>query len=306
MSQISSIMFHDLYDSGGESSQGAINWEEFKKIVETIRKTNVISSAEVLNEDSLENLEEKIFITFDDGLLRQFTLGLDWLEKLDVVACFYIHTSPLLGDYDVHQLLRTFKNSAIFKNVEEFNKTFTDYLLTSYDIEEVKRIDDSFDKEGYFNQFTFYSESDKKLRFIRDRYLVPDVYKEKAFSFIQSYNVELNSLAKDTYMTKDTLKTITERGHVVGLHSHSHPSNLGSLSYQDQLIEIKTNKEVIESITDVVPKTISYPSNSYNSDTITHLIDLGIGSGFRADDMVNKAPYELPRIDARIFYEEIV
>ena len=32
MSQISSIMFHDLYDSGGESSQGAINWEEFKKI----------------------------------------------------------------------------------------------------------------------------------------------------------------------------------------------------------------------------------------------------------------------------------
>lgn len=306
MSQIYSVMFHDLYDIGRESTQGAINWKEFQKIVEAIRKSDLISSAEMLNDSREEDLEKKIFITFDDGLLKQFEIGLDWLDKLDIVACFFVHTSPLLGDYDVHQLLRTLKNSNIFQDVEEFNKKFINHLQSGYSQEEVDKINNSFNKEGYFNQFTFYSDSDKKLRFIRDFYFSQDEYKEKAISFMHSFNIDSDSLAKDTYMTGDNLKAIAERGHVVGLHSHSHPSNLGSLSVQGQLTELKRNKEVIESIIGIPPKTISYPSNSYNSDTISHLIDLDIHSGFRADDKINKAPYELPRIDARIFYEEIV
>ncbi len=306
MSQIYSVMFHDLYDIGGESTQGAINWKEFQKIVEVIRKSDLISSAEVLNDSTTEDLEQKIFITFDDGLLRQFELGLDWLDKLDIVACFFVHTSPLLGDYDVHQLLRTLKNSNIFQGVEEFNKKFINHLQSDYTQHEIDKIDNSFSQKGYFNQFTFYSDSDKKLRFIRDHYISQDEYKEKAISFIHSFNIDTDSLAEDTYMTGDNLKTIAERGHVVGLHSHSHPSNLGSLSDQEQFTELKRNKEVIESMIGIPPKTISYPSNSYNSQTISHLIDLDIYSGFRADDKITKAPYELARIDARMFYEEII
>ena len=299
-------MLHDLYDIDGVRTQGAINKVEFQKIVGTIRKSNTVSSAEILNKSNPEDLENKIFITFDDGLLRQFELGLDWLDELDIFACFFVHTSPFLGDYDVHQLLRTFKNSNIFQNVEEFNKTFIKYLQRDYDQEEIHKIESSFIEERYFNQFTFYSDSDRKLRFIRDHYLNQEQYKEKTTSFIQSFNIELDSLAKDTYMTKDNLKEISQRGHVIGLHSHSHPSNLGSLSIEEQLIEIKRNKEVIESIIDISPRTISYPSNSYSSDTIRHLIDLNIHSGFRADDKLSKPPYELPRIDARMFYEEII
>ena len=299
-------MLHDLYDIDEERTQGAINKVEFQKIVGTIRKSDNISSAEILNKSNPEDLESKIFITFDDGLLRQFELGLDWLDELDIIACFFVHTSPFLGDYDVHQLLRTFKNSNIFQNVEEFNKTFIEHLQSEYDQEEIHKIESSFIEEGYFNQFTFYSDSDRKLRFIRDYYLNQEQYKEKATSFIQSFNIELGSLAKDTYITKDNLKEISQRGHVIGLHSHSHPSNLGSLSIEEQFIEIKRNKEVIESILDISPRTISYPSNSYSSDTIQHLVSLNIHSGFRADDKIIKTPYELPRIDARILYEEII
>ena len=50
---------------------------------------------------------------------------------------------------------------------------------------------------------------------------------------------------------------------------------------------------------------MSYPSNSYNETTIKILRDKGIKFAFRADNLIRRAPYELPRIDARMLLDGI-
>ena len=50
---------------------------------------------------------------------------------------------------------------------------------------------------------------------------------------------------------------------------------------------------------------MSYPSNSYNDETIDILKLNGIKFGFRADMLFKKGPYELPRIDARLLLDSL-
>ena len=50
---------------------------------------------------------------------------------------------------------------------------------------------------------------------------------------------------------------------------------------------------------------MSYPSNSYNETTIKILKNKGIKFAFRADNLIEHSPYELPRIDARMLLDGI-
>ena len=50
---------------------------------------------------------------------------------------------------------------------------------------------------------------------------------------------------------------------------------------------------------------MSYPSNSYNETTIKILKNKGIKFAFRADNLNEHSPYELPRIDARMLLDGI-
>ena len=54
------------------------------------------------------------------------------------------------------------------------------------------------------------------------------------------------------------------------------------------------------------PKALSFPSNSYNEQTIDLLKKLKINYAFRANDQINLNPYELARVDATYIIEKIM
>ena len=73
-------------------------------------------------------------------------------------------------------------------------------------------------------------------------------------------------------------------GHLIGLHSHNHPTLLESLSYDEQKLEYENCISVISKIIDKPKneiKFMSHPCGSYNNHTLEILKKLGIELGFK-------------------------
>jgi len=146
---------------------------------------------------------------------------------------------------------------------------------------------------------TFYSKSDKKFRYIRDQILKEEEYFTIMDTLIQESKINLEKIYKNLWISEKDLKKINKEGHVIGLHSYSHPTNFSRLSYKNQNEEYIKNKKHLEKITPEV-FTMSHPSNSYNLDTLKILKNLGITMGFRADMNPIKSNLEIPRQDHSI------
>ena len=101
-----------------------------------------------------------------------------------------------------------------------------------------------------------------------------------------------------SFSEKDLVK-LHKNGHIIGLHSHSHPTNLKALPKDRQNLEYTTNKEVLSSIINANIYSAAHPVNSYNAQTLDILVNLGIEIGFRSNALLKDAPsnLELPRVD---------
>jgi|TARA_Y100000389_G_C17470072_1_gene529574 peptidoglycan/xylan/chitin deacetylase (PgdA/CDA1 family) len=304
MKKNNSVMFHDFKLDNTSGTQGAISQNDFRKLIKT-NGENKFSNPDVIQNTKHKNLEDESFITFDDGLLSQYDIALDLLSETDKKGIFFVHSKPLIGGYDIHQVIRSFKNSSIFNNVDDFNEQSIKILLSIFNTDEKDKIEKDFNQRSYLSEFDFYSDLDRKLRYIRDFVISLNQYEEGIKELLNIKNTNISDLVKDTYIGKEKLKKINQSGHVIALHSHSHPTNLGSLKKEEQFEEIGTNYEILEEIIGYKPNAISYPSNSYNFETIEILKHFNIGYGFRADDNVNLNPFELSRVDATIALRDV-
>ena len=96
---------------------------------------------------------------------------------------------------------------------------------------------------------------------------------------------------KELYFDKNDLLKISNNGHYVGLHSHTHPNNIASLSYSRQLKEFLLNKKIIEKITKKKVLCASFPRGDYNLNTLKIFNNLGLKVAFRDnpyDKILNK------------------
>ena len=89
-----------------------------------------------------------------------------------------------------------------------------------------------------------------------------------------------------------------KQGNIIGLHSHTHPTNIIKFAKQDQLYEYSTNKKILEDIIGEKIICMSHPCGLYNNDTLDIVKHLGIKIGFRSN-MVPKdnTNYEYLRED---------
>ena len=73
-------------------------------------------------------------------------------------------------------------------------------------------------------------------------------------------------------------------GHLVGLHTHNHPTRLEKFNFDDQKREYEKNLTLISKILNKPKNEIKYmshPCGSYNSDTLEILKEIGIDLGFK-------------------------
>ena len=109
---------------------------------------------------------------------------------------------------------------------------------------------------------------------------------------------------KILFMTEEDVIDIDKKGHTIGLHSFSHPTQMNKLSIDKQEIEYQKNYSHLSEIIGKPIKCMSHPCGNYNKDTIKILSKLNIDIGFRSSLSPNivLSPFEIPREDqANIF-----
>ena len=110
-------------------------------------------------------------------------------------------------------------------------------------------------------------------------------------------------------------KKIKNTGHIVGLHSHTHPTSLHKLSYNKQKNEYNKNllflSKKLNTDKDYF-KCMSHPCGNYNKDTMKILKKMGIKIGFNnsptlelnknSTKNINYSNLQVARIDSSNFF----
>ena len=140
-----------------------------------------------------------------------------------------------------------------------------------------------FAPEKYLVEFPFYTNSDRKFRYIRDKILGQYRYDQVMSLMLRDYQIDIEKFASDLWMREHHLRELNRENNIIGLHSHSHPTNLGELSETQQKKEYRNNFRILSDILTEPPTTMSHPNNSYNAITLSILRKLGIHLGFNAN-----------------------
>jgi peptidoglycan/xylan/chitin deacetylase (PgdA/CDA1 family) len=281
------VMFHHFHDEKKHiTSQGSIDAEHFYDLLIYLKKNGYI----LLNPDEYSHKiqhddlnEEEICVTFDDGLKCQFDVACPVLDSMGVQAFWFVYTSPLRGSLEKLEIYRHFRFSR-FDDVEDFYRVFfgkVEKNENSLEIDFAKSVED-FLRSGFAREFAFYTDSDRKYRYFRDIVLGAEKYFHIVDQMILDFDYDAESHRDILWLSEDDIRRLHVSGHRIGLHSHTHPTNIRGLSFDKQLAEYRENSEIIKSITKVAPNAVSYPCGSFNDDTGLIMNSLGVQLGFDA------------------------
>jgi peptidoglycan/xylan/chitin deacetylase (PgdA/CDA1 family) len=300
------IMFHHFFDKKHVRGQGSISEHQFEKIIQHYSK-NILSADKWFNKAKSNSLDDNdICLTFDDTLLCQYDIGLPVLKKYNLTAFWFVYSSVLTGEIGNLEVYRKFR-TVCFSGVEDFyNKFFFKLKQTKYSENIEKSLKEKYSHENRTPTHQHYSPNDTKFRFIRDSVLGVEDYNHLMDLMMVDFGIDKKKFSSDLWMKTEHIQKLNEDGHIIGLHSHTHPTMLSKLSKIDQEKEYQKNYNFLYSSLNTRPKTVSHPCNSYNKDSLSILRNLKIEIGFRAN-MENHlfSEFEFPREDHVNIIEKI-
>ena len=276
------ICFHHFHDDNfHKKTPGSINRDQFYKLIKFIGRENILDADQFLNRLKENKLTEKnLCFTFDDSLRSQYDIALPVLEDLKIKSFFFVYSSIFENKPDLLELYRYFRINC-FSKVDEFYNLFFKKLnidLLNFFKKNEKKIKDKKISNP------FYSINDIKFRLIRDQLLTKKNYQEIMSKMFKEKNFNPNDHYESLFLNTEHLVKIKKLGHIIGLHSHSHPVQLEKLSFEEQTQEYNNSITIISKILNCDKKEIksmSHPCGSYNQDTLKVLKNLNIELGFK-------------------------
>jgi len=266
---------------------------------------NLIGAREYLYKFENSILEESdICLSFDDALLCQYEIALPILKKHNLDAFFFVYSSVFTGNPDNLEVYRHFRMNN-FSDVDDFYSQFFALAETKLAKKYFEYLE-AFQCSNFLEAYPFYSENDKWFRYLRDRVLNEKSYGKLMQQLMDAKKFSTANIVGELWMSERNLKSIFDLGHIVGLHSHSHPTSMSRLSYKDQLKEYTQNFEYLQGVLGSV-EAMSHPCGDYNNDTLEILSHLGIKIGFRSNmsEMQIKSRFEVPREDHATVYKNM-
>ncbi len=302
------IMFHHFHDEKKHpKGQGSISGEEFRKMITFLQENyNIISALEWFEKSKNQKLKPKdICITLDDNLLCQYDIALPVLEEFKIKAFWFIYSSPLIGVKENLEIYRFFRNTH-FSTINEFYNSFNNFLRMSRDGQEFENKIKFLDTNQFLSSATFYTVEDKIFRYTRDQILGMDKYNKLMNAMINQSDMNIDEISTRLWNTPSNIQYLHEKGHIIGLHSHSHPTALKMMSNSEQLDEYEKNMSILTSIIGSEIFSMSHPCNSYNDETLKILQNMNVNLGFRADmDLGYSTSLEYPRLDHVLLNKKI-
>ena len=297
------ILFHHFHAVGERPvGSGSTTIDRLKEIIEDIGRHNIVNARKW--KDNLINDElffENVCFTFDDSIRSQVDVALPILDEYDIKAFWFIPSSPYTGGVIHFEIVRYFFNF-YFENFNQFFYVFMRYLnLGPLENNDWRQINE-FVPKNYLREYPFYSENERIYRFIRDDILGAEKHNKMIETMISDYGISVNELKEMLWIKEDDIVRLSNEGHVIGLHSFSHPLNFSKLGYQEQKLEYERNFLHLTELLGDSPDTMAHPSGSYNQHTLAILRELGVKIGFTDNcDRRDLSNLELPRIDCNSF-----
>ena len=293
------LMFHYFHGDGHSPGQGTLSSLQFEGILDRyLAEGKVRPAKEWAQSAETGSLQSgEVCVTFDDALRSQFDIALPILRKKGLTAFWFVQSGVLTGEKGLLEAFRRFRNT-FFPSMPEFYRTFYERACVECSAESVQRIT-APTPDGYLREFAFYTPEDRRFRHVRDNVLRPDEYQSIMQDLISSRGSSVEELSTGASLDSQCLRTLEHEGHVIGLHSHSHPTHLADLPKERQREEYGRNFEVLRGILVDAPFSMAHPCNSYSTDTLAILHDLGIRIGFRSNmTMQPHSQLEFPRKDS--------
>lgn len=302
------IMFHHFHDNGSHiKSQGSIDQDQFRRMIVLLKEKHNLLLANEWYTKAIENSlgDNDICITFDDNLKCQYDIALPVLEEFNLTAFWFVYTSPLEGNVERLEIYRYFRFSE-FETVNDFYEAFNSILKASEHNDVVTEKLEKYDSVEFLKHFTFYTEEDKLFRYIRDHILGVDRYYDVMDKMIEASKMDVEKLKHELWIDQEGISYLDKTGHMIGLHSHSHPTSMNSLNFEGQMAEYKKCHTILSGILNQEIKSMSHPCNSYNDDTLLLLEKLNVNFGFRANMAEGfTSSLEHPRLDHTYLIEKI-
>lgn len=294
-----SVMFHHFHNENHAKSQGSISADEFKEMLNWLVETYRIIDADEyiyrLEKGSLNS--DEICLSFDDALLCQYDIARPILNKLKIHAFFFVYSSPLCGDPDPLEIYRLFR-TINFKNIDIF---YDEFFIEAKNINPAlyTQAQSKYDENNYLVSFPFYSKNDKWFRYLRDQILDKFNYQAIMNKMMQDKSFDIENASSHLWMSNTNIQTLHEEGHIIGLHSYTHPTTLHNLTHAQQKVEYEKNYDHLRAILKSNPIAMSHPCGNYNLDTLNILKRLGIRIGFRSSNSITtiESNLEIPRND---------
>lgn len=293
------IMFHHFHDGGQFfRSEGSISEDQLEGIIDFIGRDNIVSPSDWIELSEAGGLRpDQVCLTFDDALKCQVAVAAPVLRRNNIRAFFFVYSSVIEGQIERLELLRYVRN-ACYSTIDAF---YDDFYRVGFGSDAAPLLREGlarFPGQKYLSEFPFYSLADRKYRFVRDHALPAPLFHDVVDRLLNAKIADIPALARTIWMSRDDVKSLHSEGHCVGLHSYSHPMQLGRLTAREQEDEYRKNFDHLAGLLGTEPRSMSHPCNSYGADTLKILKRLGIVIGFCATVKGrDKRGLEYPRED---------
>lgn len=238
-----------------------LHFEDFKKQLDFFEnKYGIISKDEFLNYFKKNNLNNnnKIILTFDDGLSCHYNYVFPELKKRNLWGIFYISTSPLINN----KILDVHKTHILLSKIN--SKIIYDYLIRLIND---KMLDTA--KYDEFKKFTYNNQKNDNYTLMVKRitnYYLSYKYRSKILKEIFNYFItDQKQIINKFYLKSDQIKEMHQNGMTIGSHTVNHPV-MSRLSNINQRYEIEESFSYLQkNIKEFNPKTFCYPYGGFHS-----------------------------------------
>lgn len=293
------IMLHHFHGGIHPAVQGSISGEEFAAMIAFLRRDYTILGAREYMERALagELSPRDTCITFDDALRCQTDIALPVLAREGISAFFFIYSSPLCGEPDWLEVFRYYRTTQ-FSDIDAFYEAFNALMKAQHGAEyEAARA--GFSAAETIAKFPHYSESDVWFRHLRDHVLGKARYEAMMHEMMKQSGFDASAILPLLWMNDAEVKALEDAGHMVGLHSYSHPTTIDLLSRAEQEDEYRKNMAHLTRVLGKAPDTMSHPCGRYSAVTLDILKGMGVTFGFRSNlsSEHGGSALEIPRRD---------